>query len=168
MFIGGLQRVIVAGSIRSLISRVAREAGVGNIVLWIGSGRQNLSVGIVVPEVIEMGALGYDIACLDRIVRRNQVLNGQIVGLDVRRLEIVLASIQVQSHSAADRRILEIVLGKRLLHRRRLSVGEQQRVLRVGAGEGLGIDKRIIGAERAAIAKVAKRSVGCSVAATNT
>ncbi len=95
------------------------------------------------------------------------ILHGEVHHLHVGRLEIVLASIQIETLTAVDGRVSKVDGGERLFHRRRVSIVKQQWMLRIRAGEGRGIDEGIVGAQRSAVAEVAQGSIGYPVSAAD-
>ena len=101
VLIRDLQGVVAAGGVGGFVGAVAAEVRVGNVVLGVGAGRQDLGVGVRVPQNIQVTALGGDISHLDRVVVRELILDGQVLRLYQRRLVVVLAGIEGKAQIVA-------------------------------------------------------------------
>ena len=125
VLIRDLQGVVAAGGVGGFVGAVPGEVRVGNVVLGVGAGRQDLGVGVCVSQNIQVTALGGDISHLDRVVIRELILDGQVLGLYQRRLEVVLAGIEGKA---------QIVAADVLTAVARVAGRASNRLLRMGSG----------------------------------
>src|ERR1700744_371740 len=103
MLVSRLEGVIAADAIRGFVSGVAGEAWKWNRGLRIHARRQDLSVRVVVAQVVEMATLRANESNRHRIMIGELVLNREIFCLDVRSLEVELTAVEVEALPAVDR-----------------------------------------------------------------
>src|SRR5580693_8705909 len=128
MLIGRLQGVVVAVGVGSLVGCIATETREGNVILRVYARWKDLGGRIVVSKVIQMAAEGAHVSDLNGVMAGELILHSEID-----RLDIVLAAVHIQTHSAVDGRISQINGSESIFHYRGLSVGQKQGMLRIGA-----------------------------------
>src|SRR5580658_5545505 len=167
MLIGRLQGVVVAVGVGSLVGCIATETREGNVILRVYARWKDLGGRIVVSKVVQMAAEGAHVADLNGVMAGELILHSEIDRLDIRGLEIVLASVHIQTHSAVDGRISQINGSEGIFHYRGLSVGQKQGMLRIGAIERRSINKRIVGAKSSAIAEIPQSAIGNAISSAD-